>query len=85
MKKMKTLIAALLIMNVFSGCAAILGGKRTSYQTVKPKDGEPQRQVRVGYIVADVFLTGALGLIIDFATGAIYKPEPKPAPANDKP
>lgn len=35
------------------------------------------RKVMVGYIVADVIITGAFGLIIDFAAGTIYKPYPK--------
>lgn len=74
MKQTRTLIALLLIAMIGTSCATILGGKRTSYQTTKPADGQPQRKVRVGYIVTDVLLTGALGLIVDFATGAIYKP-----------
>ncbi len=81
----KGIIAMLLSVTILSSsCATILGGSRTAYQTTKPKDGEPQRQVRVGYIIADALLTGILGLVVDFATGAIYKPEPttKAAPAS---
>ena len=75
--KIKSTVALLLAVSILStSCATILGGSRTTYQVTKPKDGEPQRQVRAGYIIADVLLTGALGIIIDFATGAIYKPEP---------
>jgi formate hydrogenlyase subunit 3/multisubunit Na+/H+ antiporter MnhD subunit len=81
----KGIAAMLLAVTILSSsCATILGGSRTTYQTTKPKDGEPQRQVRVGYIIADALLTGVLGLVVDFATGAIYKPEPaaKAAPAS---
>ena len=40
----------------------------------KPLDGEPQRDVRVVALVADIILFWPFA-IIDFATGAIYKPE----------
>ncbi len=76
MKKFNSIISVLLIVGLLSGCATILGGPRTSYQVTKPTQGQPQRQVRVGYIIADAVLTGALGLIVDFATGAVYKPTP---------
>ena len=79
MKKVQFTLLVVLLATILSSCATILGGPRTSYQTTKPADGQPQRQVRIGYIVADVLLTGALGIIIDFATGAIYKPEPQAA------
>ncbi len=79
MKKVSSIISMLLVVCVLSSCATILGGPRTLYQVTKPLPGQPQRQVRVGYIIADALLTGALGLIIDFATGAIYKPAPAPA------
>jgi magnesium-transporting ATPase (P-type) len=75
--KFKGMVALLLAVTILSSsCATILGGSRTTYQVTKPKDGEPQRQIRAGYLIADVLLTGVLGVIIDFATGAIYKPEP---------
>ncbi len=76
MKNLKTVVAVFLIAVTLSSCATILGGQRTAYQTTKPEAGKPQREVRVGYLIADAILTGALGIIIDFATGAIYQPAP---------
>jgi hypothetical protein len=35
------------------------------------------RKVKVSGIVGDVLFTGLIGLIIDFATQAIYKPHPE--------
>ncbi|MCO5168720.1 MAG: hypothetical protein M9894_20465 [Planctomycetes bacterium] len=55
-----------------SGCATIfVGGK-----------SEAQRSANInwGFFVLDIFLTGAIGLIVDFATGAIYLDKP----ASDK-
>jgi uncharacterized protein YceK len=72
---------------VLSGCATVFGGPRTSYQVTKPKEGEPQREVRVGALIADIILF-LPGTIVDFATGAIYRPAPlkviapPPAPAD---
>lgn len=77
MKPFKTILFSLMAAILLSSCATILGGTRTSYQTHKPQEGQPQREVRVGYIIADAFLTSGVGLIVDFATGAIYKPTPK--------
>jgi hypothetical protein len=71
-------IQALLVVCLavlLTGCATILGGPRTSYQVTKPREGEPQRQVRVGALIADIILFWP-GAIVDFATGAIYKPAP---------
>jgi hypothetical protein len=58
-----------------ASCATVFGGPRTAYQTIKPQLGQPQREVRVGAMVAD-FLLCPPCLGIDFATGAIYKPAP---------
>ncbi len=66
-------------VSVLSGCATVFGGPRTSYQVTKPLDGQPQRQVRVGALIADIILFWP-GTIVDFATGAIYKPAPVPVP-----
>jgi hypothetical protein len=53
-------------------------GQVTASQKIKPGPGEPTRQVKVGALLADIFFFGGAGLIIDFATSAIYKPtEPK--------
>jgi hypothetical protein len=74
---MKKLLVSLLIVITFtSSCATIAGGKVTTYQRTKPKAGEPQRQVKLGALICDVVFWGGAGLIVDFATGAIYKPAP---------
>ena len=57
------LCAMVLVVNL--NCAAILDGTKASHERTD--------EVMWGYVVADVLLTGALGLIIDFASGAIYK------------
>ena len=46
-------------------CAVILDGSK--------KPSERTSDVQWGYVVLDVLFTGCLGLIIDFATGAVYK------------
>lgn len=75
MKKIKQAFALALIGSTLSSCATILGGPVTAYQKTKPAAGQPQREVRVGALVADILLTGIIGTGIDFATGAIYKPQ----------
>ena len=80
MKTFKTILskgAILLCCAVLlSSCATVLGGQRTVYQQTKPKPGEPKRELRVGALVANILLTGPVGVAIDFATGAAYKPAP---------
>jgi hypothetical protein len=53
-----------------SSCATVFGGP------VSTEAGQPQRDVRVGALVADILLFWP-GTIVDFATGAIYKPQGK--------
>ncbi len=74
MKKIKNVIAIGLVAIMMSSCATVFGGKVTAYQKTKPKAGEQQRQVRVGALIADILLFWP-GTIVDFATGAIYKPQ----------
>jgi len=74
MKKRIKPISVLLIAILFSSCATVLGGKITDHQKRKPLDGEPQRDVRVVALVADIILFWPFA-VVDFATGAIYKPE----------
>ncbi len=74
MKKRIKPISMLLIAVLFSSCATVLGGKITDHQKRKPLDGEPQRDVRVVALVADIILFWPFA-VVDFATGAIYKPE----------
>lgn len=70
------LITALALGAVLSlqSCATVIGGKITQSQKTKPQAGQPQRQVRAGFFVADLLFLG-VPLIVDFATGAIYKPD----------
>ena len=76
MKKINSALVLLLAISMLStSCATVFGGKVNSYQRTKPKEGEPQRKIRVGALIADVLLF-VPGVIVDFATGAIYKPAP---------
>ena len=74
MRKMKKLLAIGFIAIMLSSCATLFGGKVTAYQKTKPGPGEQQRAVRVVALIADIIIF-APGLIVDFATGAIYKPK----------
>lgn len=82
MKKITKAVAFVLIAASFSSCATIFGGPVTEYQRTKPVAGQPQREIRAGALIADILLFWP-GAVVDFATGAIYKPQPsvKPAPA----
>lgn len=74
MKKVTKLIAIGIIALTMTNCATVFGGKVSEYQKTKPMPGEPQREIRVGALVADILLFWP-GAIVDFATGAIYKPQ----------
>jgi hypothetical protein len=67
-------LATLLIVCLFSSCATVFGGKVTVAQRTKPAAGEPSRSIRPVAMIADIILFWP-GLIVDFATGAIYRPE----------
>lgn len=56
-----------------TGCATVFGGRITDYQKTKPLPGQPQREIRVAALIADILLF-LPGTIVDFATGAIYRP-----------
>jgi len=56
-----------------SSCATVFGGRVSDLQRTKPKEGEPSRAIRGGALIADIILFWP-GTIVDFATGAIYKP-----------
>lgn len=73
MKKIKTISTYCLIAITISSCATLFGGPVTDYQKTKPASGERARQVRIVPLIADVVLFWP-SLIVDFATGAIYKP-----------
>jgi hypothetical protein len=66
-------LAFLLIGITLSSCATVFGGAVSNCQKTKPAPGQPERSVRVVALVADILLFWP-GAIVDFATGAIYKP-----------
>jgi len=74
LKKLQRVIAVLFLSLMMTSCATVFGGKVTDYQKTKPAAGQQQRQVRVGALIADLLLFWP-GAVIDFATGAIYKPQ----------
>lgn len=82
MIRLRQLTALVLLASSLSSCATVFGGRITDYQRTKPLPGQPQREVRVGALIADILLVGLLGVGVDFATGAIYKPHPTNQPAN---
>ena len=65
--------AILLVITSLTSCATVFGGKVSDCQRTKPAAGEPSRKVRVGALIANILLFTP-GLIVDFATGAAYKP-----------
>lgn len=74
-KTILLVLATLTLSGSLSSCATVFGGRVTDYQKRKPLMGEPQREIRIGALIADVLLFWP-GAAIDFATGAIYKPQP---------
>jgi len=74
MKKNSTKLAmAFLIVLSMNSCATVFGGSVGECQRTQPAPGQPGRQIRVVALIADVILFWP-GAIVDFATGAIYKP-----------
>ena len=62
---------------MFSSCATVFSGKLTEHQKTRPAPGEPKREIKWELVVVDAVLFfpyGLVGLGIDFATGAIYRP-----------
>ena len=72
-RKILSVLAVALIALTMSGCATVFGGKVSECQRTKPAAGEPARAIRGGALIADILLFWP-GAIVDFATGAIYKP-----------
>jgi len=72
-KRILNVMAVVIIAATLSSCAAVFGGTVSTCQKTKPAVGQPQRSVRPVALVADIILFWP-GLIVDFATGAIYKP-----------
>lgn len=72
-KSILNFIAIAIITMSLTSCATVFGGKVTECQRTKPVAGEPSRKVRAGALIANILLFWP-GVIVDFATGAIYKP-----------
>ena len=66
-------LLAIAILASMSSCATVFGGRVTEYQRTKPAPGQPQREIRVGALIADVILFWP-SVLVDFTTGAIYRP-----------
>jgi hypothetical protein len=74
MRKPLFRVAAFVLIAVsLSSCATVFGGRISECQRTKPAPGQPARAIRAGALVADILLFWP-GVIVDFATGAIYKP-----------
>lgn len=71
----KSILSIALLFTVFlnSGCATVFGGGITDCQKHKPRSGQPSRPIRGLAFAFDVVLFWPV-LIVDFGTGAIYKP-----------
>ena len=72
-KKFINAFALVVIAATLSSCATVFGGKVSDCQRTKPASGQPTRALRGGALVADILLFWP-GAVVDFATGAIYKP-----------
>lgn len=72
-KIVKSILVCFLALSM-TGCATVFGGPITAYQKTKPLPGQPQREIRVGALIADILLF-LPSTIVDFATGAIYRPK----------
>ncbi|WP_442592032.1 hypothetical protein ACSBL2_12485 [Pedobacter sp. AW31-3R] len=73
-KLLLNLLIALVLTSSLSSCATIFGGKVTQAQRTRPLAGEPSRALRPVPLIFDIVLFWP-GLVVDFLTGAIYRPE----------
>lgn len=80
MKKIIISIACMAILSTQFGCAVMFGGRIDDCQKKKPVAGQPKRDIRWAAFMADLIIY-CPGLLLDFATGAIYVPCP-PAPVT---
>ena len=72
-KRMIPVVALFVAISTLTSCATVFGGKVSECQRTKPAAGQPTRPVRVAALILDIILFWP-GTIVDFATGAIYKP-----------
>lgn len=70
-----TMFSIIAFCLMLSSCATLFGETNRAHQKHKPLCGEPKREIRVGYLVADLILFSP-ALIVDFITGKIYHPTP---------
>jgi hypothetical protein len=84
MKKITNSILLIALALNMTSCATIFGGRVTESQRTKPQAGEPSRKIRTFALLGDIFFWGGAGLIVDFATNAIYKPTDKGEKASNK-
>ena len=80
-KLLFSVATASMMATSLSSCATLFGGRVTTYQKTTPLPGQPSREIRVGALVADILLFWP-SLAVDFATSAIYKPQPRTAPGT---
>lgn len=79
----KRLLFLLLFYSMINqSCAALVNGEIQPSQKHRPKEGGPKRKLKVFPLVAGIITTpffglGALSLVIDFSTKAIYQPTEK--------
>ena len=74
MKKIKVFALILLAALMLNSYATILvAGPADECQRTKPAPGQPQRQVRVGYLILDILFLGVPFTAVDFITAEIYK------------
>lgn len=72
-RRILNVLAIIVIAVTLSSCATVFGGTVSECQRTRPAAGQPARTIRAVALVADIILFWP-GTIVDFATGAIYKP-----------
>lgn len=75
-RKITSILTVVIAVCFLSSCATVFGGHVNEVQRTKPGIGQPARAIRPVALIADILLFWP-GAIVDFATGAIYKPEAK--------
>jgi hypothetical protein len=73
MKQIRLLLLTAVACFTITSCATVFGGQVSECQRTKPASDEPTRKIRAVAMIADIILFWP-GLIVDFATGAMYKP-----------
>ena len=72
--KKAVLALSLCTLILFSSCATLfVKGKATECQRIKPAPGQPQRQIRTFWLIADIVLFWP-SVFVDLGTAKIFKP-----------